>query len=98
MFWPSPANAMVMWLSVAPGPFRMVAGYSIVAFEPMLPDTHSIVPSCSTMARLVLRLYVFFDQFCTVEYWTWAFSPTKTSTHPLWRLKAEYFGAEQPSM
>jgi len=50
------------------------------------------------MARLVLRLYVFFDQFCTVEYWTWALSRTNTSTQPLWRLNAEYFGAEQPSM
>jgi len=55
-------------------------------------------PPFSAMARLVFRLYVFFDQFCTVEYWTWASSPTNTSTPPEWRLNAEYFGAEQPSM
>jgi len=73
---------MVMWLSEAPRPFRIVEGYSIVAFDPIDPEIHSMRPPFSAMARLVFRLYVFFDQFCTVEYWTWASSPTNTSTPP----------------
>ena len=33
----------------------------------LFPETHSMRPPSSTMARLVLRLYIFFAQFSIVE-------------------------------
>ena len=42
-------------------------GYRQPTCEPNEPDTHSIMPPSSTSARLVLRLYIFFDQFSMVE-------------------------------
>ena len=38
-------------------------GYFIVSLLPRLPSTHSIVASRYATARLVTRLYTFFDQF-----------------------------------
>ena len=42
-------------------------GYRQEVWEPKEPDTHSMVPPYSTRARLVFRLYMFFDQFSMVE-------------------------------
>ena len=66
--------------------------------EPNEPDTHSIVPPSSTIALLVLRLYIFLDQFSIVEYLSLAFFPTNSSTQPACRLATLYLGAEHPSM
>ncbi len=42
-------------------------GYRYETWEPNDPETHSMVPPSSTRARLVFRLYMFFDQFSMVE-------------------------------
>ena len=44
-----------------------------VYYDEYEPDIHSIVPPSSTIARFVLRLYIFFDQFSIVEYLSFAF-------------------------
>ena len=45
----------------------MLMGYRQPVWEPKEPETHSMVPPFSTLARLVFRLYIFFDQFSMVE-------------------------------
>ena len=45
----------------------MLMGYKQPTWEPKEPEIHSIVPPSSTSARLVFRLYMFFDQFSIVE-------------------------------
>ncbi len=67
----------------------------MAAEEPLM---HSMSPSSSTRARLVFRLYMFFDQFSMVEYRRCARLPTKSSTAPACRLATLYLGAEQPSI
>ena len=45
----------------------MLMGYRQLVWEPKEPETHSMVPPFSTLARLVFRLYMFLDQFSMVE-------------------------------
>ena len=45
----------------------MQAGYFMFSLEPMLPSIHSMAPLPITLARLVTRLMMLSDQFCTVE-------------------------------
>ena len=68
MSWycPLPAKPKDMVLALAYGSARIHAGYFMVALEPMLPSTHSMVPPSRTYARWVTRLYTLLDQFCTV--------------------------------
>ena len=97
-FCPAPANVTPVNSILEPLPLRILIGYRYPTCEPNEPETHSTAPPSSTMARLVLRLYIFLDQFSIVEYLSLAFFLTKSSTHPAWRLATLYFGAEQPSM
>src|SRR5699024_821931 len=55
--WPSPANATESVSPRACSPISQTAGYFMVTLEPMLPSTHSMEPPCSTVVRLVTRLY-----------------------------------------
>ena len=41
--------------------------YNPAMIDPKEPDIHSMVPPSSQIARLVFRLYIFFDQFSMVE-------------------------------
>ena len=54
--WPSPAKAIDRASPLAWGPMSRQAGYFMLAFEPMLPSIHSIVPPSATVARWVTRL------------------------------------------
>src|SRR4051794_26343085 len=54
--WPSPANAIDSVSPRACSPIRYTAGYFMVALDPMLPSTHSMVAPASQTARLVTRL------------------------------------------
>src|SRR5438067_13500910 len=63
---PPAATPTLRWSARAPSPIRNEPGYSITYLAPIEPPTHSTVPSASTTARLVLRLYTSLDQFCTV--------------------------------
>ena len=65
-FWPSPAKATERVSPRACSPISQTAGYFMVTLEPMLPSTHSMTPPCSTVVRLVTRLYTLFDQFWIV--------------------------------
>src|SRR5690625_7655145 len=78
--WPSPANATESVSPRACSPISQTAGYFMVTLEPMLPSTHSLEPPCSTVVRLVTRLYTLFDQFWMVVYRTWASFFTTIST------------------
>ena len=64
--WFSPAKAIDRVSPRACSPISHTAGYFMVTLEPMLPSTHSMVPPCSTVVRLVTRLYTLFDQFWIV--------------------------------
>ena len=66
-FCPAPANVTPVNSMRARSPFKMLIGYRQPTCDPNEPEIHSIVPSSSTSARLVLRLYMFFDQFSIVE-------------------------------
>ncbi|MNT81726.1 hypothetical protein D3C72_2213490 [compost metagenome] len=81
-FCPSPAKVTPVNSHLAPLPFKMLVGYSIETFDPKDPETHSIVPFSSTIALLVFKLYIFFDQFSIVLYLKVASFFTNNSTHP----------------
>ena len=64
---PALAKLTPMYSLRAPSPFKMLLGYSMVMWEPKVPEIHSMAPSFSTSARLELRLSIFLDQFSMVE-------------------------------
>ena len=66
-FCPAPANVTPVNSMRELSPFKMLMGYRQPTWEPKEPEIHSIVPPSSTSARLVFRLYMFFDQFSIVE-------------------------------
>ena len=76
----------------------MLIGYNIDILEPNDPDTHSILAFLDTIALLVFKFNIFFDQFSIVEYLKYAFSFTYNSTQPACKFTLLYFGAEQPSI
>src|SRR5436305_11833254 len=65
---PSPAYATDSTSPCDFGPVITTDGYFIVSLEPMLPSIHSTVASRSALARFVIRLYTFGDQFWIVVY------------------------------
>ena len=66
-FCPRPANVMPVNDARDLRPARIDIGYRYPTCEPNEPEIHSISPSSSQRARLVFRLYMFFDQFSMVE-------------------------------
>ena len=79
-------------------PFNILIGYNIEIFEPNEPVTQSICAFFPTIAFLVFRFIIFFDQFSIVEYLKYALSFTYSSTHPACKFTLLYFGAEHPSI
>ena len=76
----------------------MLIGYNIETFDPNEPVTQSICAFFPTIAFLVFRFIMFFDQFSIVEYLKYALSFTYNSTHPACKFTLLYFGAEHPSI
>src|SRR3954466_7972474 len=64
--WPWPANAIERISPWGRSPMMYTDGYLMDSFEPRLQSTHSTVASVSATARLVTRLKMLFDHFCTV--------------------------------
>src|SRR5574344_154153 len=58
-FCPLPAKVMPVNSQRECAPFKMVIGYKYEMWLPNEPLTHSMVPPSSTIARFVLRLYMF---------------------------------------
>jgi len=67
-FCPPPAKVIPVYSVLAPSPFKILIGYNIETFEPKEPVTQSICAFLPTIAFLVFRFIIFFDQFSIVEY------------------------------